>query len=130
MKKLIAVIAIAMVFALSLSATNLTSEINKAKSLPKSNNEKGVMLKAIANSGKTDFVLYETPKIDLNVINFTLVINNKHTTYVFAFDSWMSESGYYAVHTSDNHIIIFVDWAAVNGIKMSEPNVKISGLDK
>ena len=60
MKKLIAVIAIAMVFALSLSATNLTSEINKAKSVPKSNNEKGVMLKAIDNSGKTDFVLYDS----------------------------------------------------------------------
>lgn len=129
MKKLIAVIAIAMVLALSLSAANLTYEINRAKSLRESNNKKGVMLSAFDDSGRTDFILYETPKIDLNVINFSLVINNKQTTYVFAFDSWMSESGYYAVHTTDGHIIIFVDWAAVNGIKMSEPNVTISGLD-
>ena len=77
MKKLIAVIAIAMVFALSLSATNLTYEINRAKSLRESNNKKGVMLSAFDDSGRTDFVLYETPKIDLNVINFSLVINNK-----------------------------------------------------
>ena len=117
MKRLITVIAIAIIFALALSAAPLSQELQKTQAWTASKNENGVQLRAYDEDGELDFTLDGNVKIRLNALDLSLMIMADQKTYIFAVDTWMSENGHYAVRTRDGHTIIFVDWAEVNDSK-------------
>ena len=117
MKRLITVIAIAIIFALALSAAPLSKELQKTQSWTASNKEDGVQLRAYDEDGELDFTLDGRVRIRLNALDLSLMIMAEQKTYIFAVDTWMSDNGHYAVRTRDGHTILFVDWAEVNDSK-------------
>ena len=117
MKRLITVIAIAIIFALALSAAPLSQELQKTQAWTASKNENGVQLRAYDEDGELDFTLDGRVRIRLNALDLSLMIMADQKTYIFAVDTWMSDNGHYAVRTRDGHTIIFVDWAEVNDSK-------------
>lgn len=117
MKRLITVIAIATIFALTLSAAPLSKELQKTQSWTASNKEDGVQLRAYDEDGELDFTLDGRVRIRLNALDLSLMIMADQKTYIFAVDTWMSDNGHYAVRTRDGHTILFVDWAEVNDSK-------------
>lgn len=117
MKRLITVIAIATIFALTLSAAPLSKELQKTQSWTASNKEDGVQLRAYDEDGELDFTLDGRVRIRLNALDLSLMIMADQNTYIFAVDTWMSDNGHYAVRTRDGHTILFVDWAEVNDSK-------------
>ena len=127
MKRTIAVIAIALLFALSLPAESLSQSIQKTSSWTASNG-KNVDLRAYDDSGKLDQIISGNAKIDLDAQYLSLTIRTDEKTLVFAVDSWVSENGHYAVITRDGHTILFVDWVAVSNPKTKTPSVKVYGL--
>lgn len=127
MKRTIAVIAIALLFALSLPAESLSQSIQMTSSWS-AGNGKNVDLRAYDNSGRLDLILSGNVKIDLDAQYLSLVIRTDQKTLVFAVDSWISDNGHYSVITRDGHTILFVDWVAVSNPKTKTPSVKIYGL--
>lgn len=127
MKRTIAVIAIALLFALSLPAESLSQSLQKTSSWTASNG-KNVDLRAYDDSGKLDQFISGNAKIDLDAQYLSLTIRTDEKTLVFAVDSWVSENGHYAVITRDDHTILFVDWVAVSNPKTKTPSVKVYGL--
>ena len=127
MKRLITVIAIATIFALTLSAAPLSKELQKTQSWTASKNENGIQLRAYDEDGELDFTLDGNVKIRLNALDLSLMIMADQKTYIFAVDTWMSDNGHYAVRTRDGHTIMFVNWAEVNNSKTKQ-NVQIFDL--
>lgn len=128
MKRLLAVLAVSMIVVLTVSATPLANSLQQTQSWTASGNEKGIMLRAYDEDGKLEFMLSGNTRIDFDVLNLSLMVRSEQKTHVFAVDTWMSDNGHYAVHTRDDHTIMFVDWAIVNNPKTKTPNVKIYGL--
>ena len=127
MKRLITIIAIATIFALTLSAAPLSQELQKTQSWTASKNENGIQLRAYDEDGELDFTLDGRVRIRLNALDLSLMIMADQKTYIFAVDTWMSDNGHYAVRTRDGHIIMFVNWAEVNNSK-TRINVQIFDL--